>query len=199
MALLAQRQLHQLDALVVHDGVHHLAIVRVDTARHEDALRLGFAVGAHRHQHRLGQRRGAVVERGVGDIHRRQPGDHGLKLIHQLQRALACLRLIRGVGGVELATGDDLPHRRRDVMLIGTGADEAERLPIFGGALLHQPCDGHLPHPCGHIIQSAGAQLLRDLVEQRVDAVDTNGRQHRFDIIFGMGDKGHCLHSLGDG
>jgi hypothetical protein len=91
--------------------------------RHQHATAAGL-VGAHRHQHRLGQRGSAVVQRGIRDIQPGQAGHHGLVFVQQLQRALAGFGLIRRVGGVELAARDDLPDRRRDVVLVGAGADE---------------------------------------------------------------------------
>ena len=55
-----------------------------------------------RHQHGLGRRRRAVVDRVVGDVHPEQVADQGLELERVLQRALADLGLIRRVRGVEL-------------------------------------------------------------------------------------------------
>ena len=52
---------------------------------------------------------------------------HRLVFVDQLQGALAGLRLVRRVGGVEFAARGDGPHGRRDVVLVGAGADEIQR------------------------------------------------------------------------
>ncbi len=119
----AQRHFHELDVLVRDDGAHHADGISDAPLRGIRILR-DLLMGTHRHQHRLGQRRGAVVERGVRDVHAGQRGHHGLVFVQQLQRALAGLGLVRRVGGVELAARDDLPHRRRNMVLVRAGADE---------------------------------------------------------------------------
>jgi hypothetical protein len=77
------------------------------------------------------------------------------------------------------------------VVFVGTGTDEAERLPIGGSALLHQPADAHLPYPLGDSGQTFGPEIRRDLIEQGINTVDANSRQHGAYIVFGVGDKRH--------
>ncbi len=103
---------------------------RVDGRRHQDARRLRAPVRAHGHEAGLGERGRAVVERGVRHVHRGQAGDHGLELVHDLQRALARLGLVRRVGAVDLAARDERPDRRGDVVLVGARADEVERQAV---------------------------------------------------------------------
>ena len=69
-----------------------LAIVRMDAARHEDALAAGRPAG---HQGRLGGGRRAVVVRGADDVEVDQLGDQRLVLVDALERALADLGLVR--------------------------------------------------------------------------------------------------------
>ena len=190
-AFAAVRQFNQFDLLIAHDGAHHLAVIRMHRGRHKNAFRFRFAIGTHRHQHRFGQRRGTVIERGVGDLHAVQPRNHALELIDNLQRPLARLRLIGGVGAVELTAGHDLPYRCRDVVLIGSRTDKAERLTVRRRTLMHEAANTRFVQ-CGRdLLQTPGTQLRRDFVEQRFDAVDADGRQHRLDIVFGMGNKRH--------
>ena len=70
----------------------------------DDHLRLALR-HAQAHQHRFRRRAAAVVQAGVGDVHAGQLADQRLVLEHRLQRALADLRLVGRVGGVELAAG----------------------------------------------------------------------------------------------
>ena len=104
-------------------------------------LGFGLTVGAHRHQQRLGQRRSTVVQRGIGHGQAGQARHHALIFVQHLQGALTGLRLVGRVGAVEFATTDDLPHRRRDVMLVGAGAQEAQRAGIIRRSRFHQPGD----------------------------------------------------------
>ena len=150
-------------------------------------------MGARRHEHRLRQGRSAVVEGGIGYVHARETGHHGLVFVQQLQGALAGLRLVGRVGGVVLATTDDLPDRRRDVMLVGAGADEVEIMAIGPGALLHQARDGHFRHAGGHVPEFAGAQVRRDLGEQVFDFSGADGLEHLLDVGVRVGDKWHGL------
>ena len=75
--------------------------------------------------HSLDERRGAVIERGIGHLHAGQQRHLALELEQHLQRALAHLRLVRRVGGQELAAHQQLIDAGRDVVAIGAGAEEA--------------------------------------------------------------------------
>ena len=76
-------------------------------------------------------------------------------------------------------------------MIVGAGAHEIERQPVFPGPLLHQARDLHLGQPRRNVLQLATAQFLRDLPEQIVDAVDADGIEHLADFRVGMGDERH--------
>ena len=174
-ALAVEGGLDELDPLGLDDRAQRPPIGRMQGARHQHPAGLGLAVGTHRHQHRLRQGRGPVVERGVGDVQRGQRRHHRLEFVEQLQGALARLCLVGGVGAVELPAGGDLPHRRRDVVVIGPGADEAQGLAVRAGAGVHQPGDVHLRLPGRDGGEFADSQPRRDLVEQVVD-----GRRRRW-------------------
>ena len=63
------------------------------------------------HVRRLDERGGAVVQRRVRDLQRRQLADHRLELEQRLQDALGQLRLVGRVGGVELRAARQAPRR----------------------------------------------------------------------------------------
>jgi len=95
----------------------------MDGFRHDQpgpVQRLGGEDGGLRH------RRGPVVHRGVGDLHPRQTGDHGLVFVDRLEDPLADLRLVGGVGGIEFRTGNDVTHDGGEPVPVGPGPHEGE-------------------------------------------------------------------------
>ena len=117
--------------------------------------------------------------------------DHGLVLVHDLQRALARLGLVRRVGAVDLAARDERPDRRGNVVLVGAGADEVERPAVARRARAGEPGDIHLGQRLGHAGQRIDAKRLRDLVEQVVDAAGADAVEHRADVLGRVRDVGH--------
>ncbi len=188
--------LDQLDRLVADDRMHRLAIGGVERPRHQDPTRLRLAVDAHRHQDGLGQAGGTVVQRGIRYVHGHQRSHHGLVFIKQLQRALAGLRLIRRIGAVVLTAGGDLPDCGRDVVVIGAGTDEANRLPVHARTRCHERTDLHFRHAHRYVLKFLCTQIGRDLVEKVIDLIDTDHIEHVADIFFCMRDKGHDLACL---
>ena len=79
---------------------------------------------ALREQHRLAERRRAVVERGVGDVESRQQALVGLIFEDRLQRPLRHLGLVRRVRGEELGAHQELIDARGLVVQVGAGAEE---------------------------------------------------------------------------
>jgi hypothetical protein len=146
-------QIGGLHPLGVGGVAHHLGVVRMQCAGDQHAPAGVLAVGAYRHQQRLAQAAGAVVQGGVGDLHAGQAADHALVFVEHLQRALAGLGLVGRIGRVELAAGGDLPHRRRDMVLVGAGADEVQRRAVLAGAFQHELGDGHLRQPFRRVLQ----------------------------------------------
>ena len=187
----AKGELLELQPLVCGGRDRDLAIVRMYRGRHQDARRLRLAVGAHRHECGLCGGGGAVVHRGVRDLHAGQARNHGLEFVDQLQRALARLRLVGGVGAVELPARGDGPHRRGNVVLVGTGTDEGERRTVSTGTLGHQAPDFHFVELLRHAGEGLDAQIRRDLIEEILDAGGADGGEHRRDIGFGVGNEGH--------
>ena len=129
-------EIHRLehDSLLARDGLRHLRIGGIDRARQQNAARTRGAIGAHRHETGFGQCGSAVVHRGVRYLHARQGADHGLVLVDQLQGALARLRLVRRIRGIKFAARGNGPHRRRNVVFVGPGADEIQGPAIARGA-----------------------------------------------------------------
>ena len=79
------RQLLDVEVEPVGVGLEHRAIVRMDGARDEQR----FAPRrVHRHDRTLGERRRAVVDRGVGDVEAGEQRDVGLPLVDRLEVAL---------------------------------------------------------------------------------------------------------------
>ena len=106
-------------ALAVRGG--DALVERVHGAREDDLPPLGDRVG---HQRGLGERRGAIVDRCVGDVHARQLGDHCLILVDRPERPLAGFRLVRRVCREELAAQDHVVDRARDVVVVRARAQE---------------------------------------------------------------------------
>jgi hypothetical protein len=190
-----ETRLDHLDALTGDDALHRGPVRRVQRARQQHAP-AGRAVGAHRHQHRFGQRRGAVVQRCVGDIERRKAGDHALELVQHLQRALARLGLVGRVGGVELAAGDDLPHGGRNVVLIGTGAQKAGRVAITRRAFGEQRRHFPFRQAVRHAGVTFDAQLRRNLVEQLAHLGHADRAQHGGHLVRRVRDERHQADSV---
>src|SRR5574341_1471675 len=86
-----------------------------------NAVASGDAAG---HEAGFGEGGRSVVHAGIRYVHACQLAGHGLELEHRLKGALADLRLIRRVRGVELAAPDDMGDRARNVVSLSAGAEE---------------------------------------------------------------------------
>ena len=109
-------------------------------------LPTGDAVG---HHHRLGTRGGAVIERGVGDLHAGQQRHLGLELEQILQGPLRHLGLVWGVGGQEFAALDQMIDRGRHMMVVRPTADKERSRAggeILRGHPRNRPLDLDLAH-----------------------------------------------------
>ena len=127
------------------------------------------ARGADGHQRRLGHRRRAVVVRSGNDVQAGQLSDQRLILVDGLQRALADLRLVRRIRGIELAPAEDLVDGGRDVVAIGAGTQEAGQPdPIARSERLHAHRQRQLVL-CRRQVEAVGPDRGRNILEQRVD------------------------------
>ncbi len=113
-AELGRRQFERVAGELGH-RLAHRDIMRVD-ARRQDRLRP--AGDPPRHADRFPACGRAIVHRRIGDFTAKQPRDLRLEFEQHLQRALRDFRLVRRVGGQELAALDEVVDRRRDVMLV---------------------------------------------------------------------------------
>ncbi len=115
-------------------GREGLAVVRMDAAADEDPLAAGRPAG---HEGRLGRGGSAVVVRGRDDVEVDELGEQGLVLVDGLQRPLAHLGLVRGIGRVPLAAQEELVDRGRTPMAVDPGAQEARQVgPVAPGEAL---------------------------------------------------------------
>ncbi len=95
----------------------------MQVAGDHDLVATRVNVGHHR---RLRDRCGAVVEGCVRDVERGQLGDQGLELEDGLKRALARLRLVWGVRGIELRFRGDGGHGRGNEPAIDAAAPKGQ-------------------------------------------------------------------------
>ena len=137
----------QFDAEAVGARTHDFEGLRVHRAGDEEHVRLRFrrALGQG---HRLGRGGRLIEQRGVGDLHAGQVGDHGLEVDQGLHAALRDFRLVRRVGRVpgrvlEDVAQDDVRRMRavvaladeaaEDAVAIGDAADAGQRLDFGDG------------------------------------------------------------------
>jgi len=113
--------------------------------------------------------------RGVRRVHRGEAGDHRLVLEDRLQRALADLGLVGSVGGVELASREDVPHGSGYVPVIDAASEETGHLR--GGAVSR-----------GEGAQPGGDLGLAHRGTDVEDSVDAKPFIYRFEQLFERGD-----------
>ncbi len=112
--------LHLVDGEVesLEIGPQNLSIGGVDRLGNHDPAAAGDPSG---HEGSLCHSGTALVHRSVGYVHAGEPRDHGLVLVDGSQRALARLRLVGRVGGVEFSSPEEVVHHRRDKVPVGAG------------------------------------------------------------------------------
>ena len=149
--------------------------MRVDTPADQHPL---AARRATTHEGRLGRGRGAVVVRGRDHIQTGQLGHERLVLVDRLERALADLRLVRRVGGVELAAQEQLVDHCRGEVAVGSGAEEADQLdPVAVGQIAQSSRQLRLGLGRGQL-KAGGPERRRDVGEQIVHGIDADRREH---------------------
>jgi len=77
------------------------------------------------------------------------------------------------------------------VVLVGAGAEEAERNAIGPRPLAHEPSDLHLIQRRRHPAERSRPQLRRDLIEQILDARNADRSEHRCHIGLRVRNEGH--------
>ena len=175
-------------------GGNHLPILRVH--RLADHHRPAPRAQARGHQGGLGQRRGAIVQRRVGHLHAEQARHHGLEFEDRLQRALAHLRLIRGVRRVQLAAEQEVRYYRRRVVMVGAGPQEAamgvERA-VGRGQAPEQRRHLRLAHSLRQV-EPREPVRVRHVGEQLLDRCDADGLQHRGQLRLGVRGVAHPFY-----
>ena len=160
-----------------------LAVVGVDTPGDEDVLALRGPAG---HQRGLGGRGGAVVVGRRDDVHAGQLGEERLVLVDRLERPLADLGLVRRVRRVELAAQEELVDDRRQVVAVDARAEEAREVgPVPPGQapqVLHQLELGQRRRQ----VQAGRADARRDRLEEHVDRIDPERREHPSPLARGV-------------
>ena len=159
-------------------GLADRAVMRMQPARQHGLV---APCDAARHRDCLGAGGGAVIERGVGDLHAGQQRDLRLKLEQVLQCPLRQLGLVRGVGGQELAALDQVIDRGRHVMAIAAGAEKERHHAgnrIFRRHRAEAPLDLELAHRARQVQQPVVPRRLRHLGKQIIDRLDADRRQH---------------------
>ena len=158
-------------AVAGRERLQRLARMRVHAARDDEAR---AAVGQLREVAGGRERRGPLVDRGVGDVHPGQLADRRLELEHHLQAALRDLRLVGRVraSGTPSAraacrrpparSGRTCPPPRKRDLVLGRA--------VARGQLAQVRVDLRLAEPVGQLERAPEAQRRRDLGEQLLDA-----------------------------
>jgi hypothetical protein len=171
-------------------GLQRLASVRMDPARHEHPLPARCPA---RHERRLRRGGGAVVVRGRDHVQAGQLGEQRLVLVDRLERPLADLGLVGRVGGVELAAKQDLVDHRGEVVTVDARSQEAGEVDAVVTRQGSQP--GHeleLREPRWEV-HGAGADRLRDDLEELVDGADPERGEHPRPVVRGVRSVDHRI------
>ena len=169
-------------------GLHDLAHLRVERLRENDLRAVGDDVLGD--EARVGRDRRAVVAGRVGHVHAGQLADHRLVLEDRLQHPLAHLRLVRRVGGEELAPREDDVHDRGDVVVVDPRPEERElgaRVDVPRRELLDVANELGLAERGRDVELAVEAHADRHLLEELVDGRDADRREHL--LAVGVGER----------
>ena len=188
------RDLDDLEAEPGRVGLDDLAHLRVERLGEHDPRAPGRVL---RDVAGVGRDGEAVVAGRVRHVHPGQLADRRLVLEDRLQHALAHLRLVRRVGGQELAALQDRVDDRRHVVVVDAGAEEREldaRVRVLRGELLEVPDQLELGQRGRDVELAVEAHALRDLLEQVVDRRDADRGEHLVAVALGEREVpvGHC-------
>ena len=135
-AILAIADGRQRHSLMTRVGGDDFAIFRMHAGSDHRLVASGDANGHHQAFGGAGR---TVIHGGVRDIHAGQFADHRLKLEDRLQRALGDFRLIRSIGGEELAARYERVDHHRPVVGVSSSAQESRiALAVFGGTVAEE-------------------------------------------------------------
>jgi len=159
----------------------------VDIARHDRLVAPPGQAAGHQHRFRAGGR--AVIERRVGDLGAEKLRHLRLELEQRLKRALRDLGLIGRVGGEEFAPLYHRVHGGRHMVAIGSAADKEGMLArrrVLPGIVAEDPVDLDLALVVGQIERLGEPRGLGHVAEEVVDALGTDGPQHRAAVGVGQ-------------
>ena len=167
-------------------GLQDLARLRIDSSRNQH-LAL-FLACRHRHHHRLSRRGRSVIHRGVADVHARQFGHHTLVLKDIMKSTLRNLCLIRRIAGQELRARQQGRNHRRGIVVVDTIACETRQLTVLLTKLLKELAHLHLTHRQRQLVVAPETDGLWNLGIEFIETLHARCRQHRLQVIFGMGE-----------
>ncbi len=127
-------------------GLQNPPVHGVDRLRHHGGVAFS-ALNAVAEEHRFDQRRGAVVQRGVGHLELGEAGHQSLELEDDLEGALRNLGLVRCVGGEELRPRQHRVDDRGLDVAVDAGAEKARHAghrEVFGRHPRQRQPDGFL-------------------------------------------------------
>ena len=139
-----------------------------------------------RHEHRFGGRGRAVIHRGVGDLHAGQKRYLGLELEQILQGPLRDLGLIGRVSRHEFGALDQMVDAGRNVMFVSAASGKERhraRRNIAGGKPRHGALDGDLAFVAGQPFECRQQEFRRHGIEQSIDVLGADGREHRLAVL----------------
>ena len=161
-------------------GAERLAVMGMDAAAHQNPL---SPRGPAAHQSRLGRGGRTVVVRGRDHVQAGQFGHKGLVFVDRLECALADLRLVGRVGGIELAPQKKLVDDRRHEMTVDTGTEETDEVDaIRAGETPQVGAELRFGFGRGQI-QAGGTQRRRNVGEQVIDGRNADLREHAVAIV----------------
>ena len=164
------------------DGVDGVGVGRAGDQGHP-------ALALPAHGRRLGGGGGPVIHGGVGHVHAGELADHGLILEDRLQKPLAHLRLIGGIGRQKLLLGGDVLDDGGNVVVIGPRAPQNGGVgAVFGGHGGHRPGGLQLAHAVGDVQRLPQQHLLRHVPVQVHDILQPHGAEHLLPLGLGGGD-----------
>ncbi len=143
-AIRPEGHFHKLDLGEARIGFHRSDHIRVQPG----GIRyLALALGIGKHVHSLCRCGCAIVYGRIRHIHAGQGADERLPFKDRLQHALAHLRLVRRISGIEFAAGCKLRHGCGDVMVVcARAAEDGKRRVILLHERRKEPAHAHLAH-----------------------------------------------------
>ena len=139
---------------------------------------------------RVGGDRRAVVPGRVGHVHAGQLADDGLVLEDRLEHPLAHLRLVRRVGGEELASREDDVDDRGDVVVVDPRPEKRELGPgvdVPCRELLDVTHELGLPERGRDVELAVESDTDRHLLEELVHGRHADRREHL--LAIGVGER----------